>query len=123
VIDPFEEMRAIEMHERLSSHERGVFETRDLIAAAASNGYESIGWAGGGRIAVGAPADLVCVSPGSTRLAGYDPALAGDAIVFASGADDVSDVIVAGRHVVQDGTHASVSVAAELNRTIAALFA
>jgi formiminoglutamate deiminase len=123
VIDPFEEMRAIEMHERLSSHERGVFQAEDLIAAAASNGYESIGWTGGGRIAVGAPADLVCVSLNSTRLAGADPALPADALVFAAGAGDVSDVVVGGRHVVRDGAHASVPVAAELGRTIAALFA
>lgn len=122
VIDPFEEMRAIEMHERLSSHERGVFVSEDLIAAAAANGYESIGWAGGGQIAPGAPADLVCVALGSNRLAGSDPSLAGDAVVFAADADDVSDVIVGGSHVVRDGSHASLSVAAELERTIGALF-
>ena len=122
VIDPFEEMRAIEMHERLSSHERGVFEAEDLLAAAATSGYEAIGWAGGGRIATGAPADLVCVSIGSTRLAGLDPAFPGDAVVFAAGSDDVSDVIVGGRHAVRGGAHATLSVAAELDRTIAALF-
>ncbi len=123
VIDPFEEMRAIEMHERLSSHERGVFEAESLIAAASSNGYESIGWSGGGRIAVGAPADVVCVALDSARLAGADPALPGDAVVFAAGAGDVSDVIVGGRHVVREGAHQSISVAAELDRTITALFA
>lgn len=122
VIDPFEEMRAIELHERLSSHERGVFGSEDLIATAAVNGYESTGWADGGRIAVGALADLVCVTAGSTRLAGFDPSLSGDAIVFSAGSDDVSDVIVAGRHVVRDGEHVSVSVAAELDRTITTLF-
>ena len=123
VIDPFEEMRAIEMHERLSSHERGVFDSGGLLTVAAANGYESIGWEGGGRIAAGAPADLVGVALGSTRLAGSDPSLAGDAVVFAAGADDVSDVIVGGRHVVSDGSHVSVSVAAELDRAITALFA
>ncbi len=123
VIDPFEEMRAVETHERLESHERGVFGSDDLIAAAAGNGYESIGWTGGGRIAPGAPADIVCVALGSNRLAGSDPSLPGDAVVFAAGAEDVSDVIVAGRQVVTDGAHVSVSVAAELDRTIAALFA
>ena len=122
VIDPFEEMRAVEMHERLTSHERGVFGSDDLIAAAAVNGYESIGWHGGGRIAPGAPADLVCVVGGSNRLAGYDPSLPGDAIVFSAGADDVSDVVVAGRHVVTDGAHVSVSVAAELEQQVGALF-
>jgi cytosine/adenosine deaminase-related metal-dependent hydrolase len=100
-----------------------VFGSDDLLTGAAAHGYESIGWTGGGRIAAGAPADLVCVPRDSNRLAGSDPSLAGDAIVFAAGADDVSDVIVAGRQVVRDGVHATVSVTAELDRTIAALFA
>lgn len=123
VIDPFEEMRAIEMHERLSSHQRGVFGAEDLIGAAGVSGYESIGWPGGGRITPGAPADLVGVAVGSNRLAGFDPALPGDSVVFAAGAGDVSDVVVGGRHVVRDGAHESVSVAAELSRSIAELFA
>lgn len=122
VIDPFEEMRAVELHERLSSNERGVFGAEDLIAAASVNGYESIGWTAGGRIAVGAPADFVCVGAGSTRLAGSDPSLPGDAVVFSAGADDVFDVIVGGSQVVRGGAHVSVSVASELDRTIAALF-
>ncbi len=100
-----------------------MFGSEDLIAAAAANGYESIGWTGGGRITPGAPADLVCVALGSNRLAGSDPSLPADAVVFAAGADDVSDVIVGGKHVVRDSSHVSVSVAAELGRTIAALFA
>ena len=110
------------MHERLSSHERGVFRCDDLIAAAAANGYESIGWTGGGEISVGAPGDLVCVALGSNRLAGSDPSLPGDAVVFAAGAEDVSEVIVGGRHVVSGGSHVSVAVAAELDRTIMELF-
>jgi formiminoglutamate deiminase len=122
VIDPFEEMRAIEMHERLSSHERGVFDSADLITAAGINGYEAIGWHGGGRIAVGAPADLVCVGFASNRLAGADRSLPADAIVFAAGADDVTDVVVAGRHVVTGGSHQTVSTAEELDRVIQALF-
>ncbi len=122
-IDPFEEIRAIEMHERLSSNERGVFGAEELILVAASNGYDSIGWTGGGRITPGAPADLVHLALGSNRLAGADPALPGDAVVFAAGAGDVADVIVGGERVVKDGAHVGVSVASELERTIAGLFA
>ncbi len=122
VIDPFEEMRAIEMHERLASHQRGVFHSADLIAAASVDGYEAIGWPGGGRIAVGAPADLVCVGMGSNRLAGADRSLPDDAIVFGAGAPDVTDVVVAGRHVVTNGSHRAVATAEELDRVIQALF-
>lgn len=122
VIDPFEEMRAIEMHERLSSHQRGVFHSTDLIAAACVNGYEAIDWPEGGRIAVGAPADLVCVGFGSNRLAGADRSLSDDAIVFSAAAGDVTDVIVAGRRVVREGAHERVATGEELDRVIQALF-
>jgi formiminoglutamate deiminase len=122
VIDPFEEMRAIEMHERLATHRRGVLDSADLITAANVNGYEAIGWPGGGQIAVGAPADLVCVGFGSNRLAGADRSLPDDALVFAAGAQDVTDVVVAGRHVVTAGSHRTVSTAEKLDGVIKALF-
>ena len=77
---------------------------------------------GGGRIAVGAPADLVCVGMGSNRLAGADRSLPDDAIVFGAGAPDVTDVVVAGRHVVTNGSHRAVATAEELDRVIQALF-
>ena len=105
---------------RYSSKPRGSLQL--LISFAASNGYESIGWTGGGRIAAGAPADLISVAVESNRLAGADPALPGEAVVFAAAADDVADVIVAGRHVVSDGVHVEVSVPSELERAITGLF-
>ncbi len=122
VIDPFEEMRAIEMHERLTSHQRGVFHSADLITAASLDGYAAIGWQGGGRIAVGAPADLVCLGLGSNRLAGADRSLPDDAVVFSAGAGDVTDVVVAGRHLVSEGSHRSVATGEALDRAIQALF-
>ncbi len=101
VIDPFEEVRGVEMHERLKSHERGRFGTGALLEMGTSAGYESLGW-DGGRIAVGALADLVAVRTDSRRTSGV--ALA--AIVYGATGADVTDVVVGGRRVVSGGVHA-----------------
>jgi formiminoglutamate deiminase len=100
VIDPFEEIRGLEMHERLKSHERGRFPTADLLEMGTSAGYESLGW-DGGRIAVGALADLVAVRTDSRRTSGV--ALA--QILFGATGADVTDVVVGGRRVVSGGVH------------------
>ena len=59
VIDPFEEMQALEMNERLVTLERGHHPARSLLESATAGGHASLGWAGYGRIAAGGPADLV----------------------------------------------------------------
>jgi cytosine/adenosine deaminase-related metal-dependent hydrolase len=100
VIDPFEEVRGIEMHERLKSHERGRFGVAQLLEMGTAAGYRSLGW-DGGRIAVGALADLVAVRIDSRRTGGVAPAQ----IIFAATGADVSDVVVGGRHVVSSGRH------------------
>jgi formiminoglutamate deiminase len=69
VIDPFEETRAIELDERLSTERRGVWQMAALLAAATSGGCRSLGWAGGG-IRVGGLADVVGIRLDSPRLAG-----------------------------------------------------
>ena len=121
VVDPFEEMRGVEMHERLVSQQRAVFESGELLAAGSANGYRAIGWDGGGLIEVGAPADLICVGLESRRLAGGDPALNTDAVVYAATSSDVIDVVVAGRHVVRDRAHVNVDTARELTESIRAV--
>ena len=100
VIDPFEEIRGIEMHERLKSNERGRFGVAQLLEMGTAAGYRSLGW-DGGRIAVGALADLVAVRIDSRRTGGVAP---GQIIFGATGAD-VSDVVVGGRQVVSRGMH------------------
>ncbi|GAA4114132.1 formimidoylglutamate deiminase [Knoellia locipacati] len=100
VIDPFEEIRGIEMHERLKSHERGRFPVADLIEMGTANGYRSLGW-DGGRIAVGSVADLVAVRTDSRRTSGVG---LGQVIFGATGAD-VTDVVVGGRRIVSGGVH------------------
>ena len=118
VIDPFEEARAIELDERLVSLQRGTHQPGELLAAATASGYHSLGWPEGGRIAVGALADLVSIDLTSTRLAGTDLDHAAAAVVFAATAQDVHHVIVGGQVVVADGMHRTIDVGAALDFSI-----
>ena len=103
-IDPFEEARAIELNERLVTGVRGNHTPAQLLEAATAGGYESLGWPGGGRLAPGAPADLVNVSLDTITLAGTRPRDAIAATVFAAGPRDVNRVMVAGRWLRTEGT-------------------
>ncbi|MGN0064301.1 MAG: formimidoylglutamate deiminase [Nocardioides sp.] len=94
VIDPFEEMRCLEGHERLATQRRGHWTSAELLTAATSDGHASLGWAGTG-IGVGLRADLVAVDLGSVRTAGAGADL--DAAVFAATGVDVTRVMVDGR--------------------------
>lgn len=99
VVDLIEEARALEMHERLTSLERGRFTPEQLLAAATA--HETIGWPDAGRLEVGARADLVAVRLDSPRTAGSDPAQ----ILLSATAADVDTVVVDGQVVVQEGGH------------------
>jgi formiminoglutamate deiminase len=121
VIDPFEELRAIEMDERLRSLRRGTHRAEELIAAGTVNGYRSLGWDDGGEIRVGGLADLTTVALDGVRVAGWTADSLLDTIVFAASAGDVSDVMVGGCTVVRDGVHLGLDVAAELRRSIDAV--
>ncbi|MCA1981665.1 formimidoylglutamate deiminase [Nocardioides nematodiphilus] len=105
VIDAFEEMRALELDERLATQARGHWSAAELLTAASVDGHRSLGFADAGEIAVGRRADLVTIDLASTRTAGTgaDEHTA----VFAAGAADVTRVVVDGR-VVFDGDHRSV---------------
>lgn len=118
MIDPFEEMRAIEMDERLASGQRGIHQATQLLEAATATGYASIGWPEGGVIAVGNLADFVTVGFDSARLAGADRDDVVAAVVFGATASDVTDVVVGGEHIVRDGVHRSIDVVASLGRSI-----
>lgn len=105
VIDLFEEARAVELNQRLATLQRGVHQPDQLLTMATANGYKAIGWDGGGRIEVGARADLATIKLDSPRTAGTPP---GAAIVFSATASDVHHVMVNGRVVVKEGRHVSV---------------
>ena len=105
VVDLFEEMRAVEMHQRLVTMQRGHWSATELLAAATSDGHASLGFDDVGRIAVGQRADLVTLDLDSPRTAGCGSSA--EAAVFAATAADVRRVMVDGR-VVYDGDAESV---------------
>lgn len=110
VIDPCEEMRALEMHERLAHGVRERFAPDALLRAGTD----------GGALAVGAPADLVTVDTASVRTAGAHP----DGVLLAATAADVREVRVGGRVIVRDGVHQLVErPAADLAAAIRAVHA
>jgi formiminoglutamate deiminase len=109
MVDLFEEVRAIELDERLASGRRGLHDPHALLAAAtAANDAERSG-------------DRCAVDLDSVRLAGADPADPVPMIVAAATAADVTEVVVAGRTMVRDGAHVSIDVATELRAAIDAL--
>lgn len=87
VIDLFEEMRAVEMHERLASRRRGHWSAAELLAAATYDGHASLGFDDAGRIAVGQRADLVTLDLDSWRTRGTGATA--ETIVFAATGADV----------------------------------
>jgi formiminoglutamate deiminase len=122
VVDHFEEARAVELDERLSTLQRGCLQPAQLLGAATAGGAWSLGWYGAGRIAPGAVADLVVVDLATVRLAGTDASSAVAAVTFAATAADVRHVMVGGRWLVQDSVHTSIDVPAALATTIGALW-
>jgi formiminoglutamate deiminase len=114
VVDLFEEMRAVELDERLSTQQRGHWSAGELLAAATYDGHESLGFDGVGRIEVGARADLVTLDTASVRTAGTGADEA-TAVFAASGADVVQ--------VVRDGVVVATAedrrrAGAELDRVV-----
>ncbi|HEY2642705.1 MAG TPA: formimidoylglutamate deiminase [Galbitalea sp.] len=116
MIDPFEELRGLEMDERLIAGERGRFSPPELLVAATSNGYASLGW-NGGAITTAAVCDLVVVGTSTPRTAGA----ALDQLWLAATAADVSTVIVGGVVRVDNGRHPLGDVGELLNAAIARL--
>lgn len=121
VIDLFEEMRAVELDERLASQERGHWSAPELLTAATADGHRSLGYDDAGVIEVGARADLVAVRLDSVRTAGTGGTV--ETAVFAAAAADVGDVVSGGRHLVADGKHMTLDVPAELAASITAVTA
>ncbi len=100
VIDMFEEMRAVELDERLAAQRRGHWAAADLLAAATTTGHASLGFPEAGAIAVGQRADLVVVDITTPRTAGTgaDEHTA----VFAATSADVRRVMADGRWLDHD---------------------
>jgi formiminoglutamate deiminase len=118
MIDLFEEVRALEMHERLTTGLRGVFQPSDLMEALTTQGHVALGWPEAGRIEVGAAADLVAVRLDSVRTAGVDL----DQFMYAATAADIDTVIVGGREIVRDRKHILGDVGSQLTDAISAVW-
>jgi formiminoglutamate deiminase len=101
VLDLFEEMRAVELDERLATERRGHWTAAELLAAATTTGHASLGFDRAGAIAVGQRADLVTLDTTTPRTAGTgrDEHTA----VFAATAADVVQVVTDGRVVFTRG--------------------
>jgi len=122
VIDMFEELRALELDQRLITGRRGLHSPEQLLSAATGAGTRSLGWDARG-LAVGAAADFIAVRLDSQRTAGATAETALEHLVFAATAADVTDVIVAGRPVVKGGRHVSIDdVGSALKDAMTTLF-
>jgi formiminoglutamate deiminase len=109
VVDLLEEMRAVEMDERLLTEERGHWSAAELLAAATSDGHASLGWPDAGRIEPGGIADLVTIDLDSVRTAGTGRSL--ESAVFAATAADITHVLAGGRVVDTSGVGFELSAA------------
>lgn len=101
VIDPFEEARGLELHNRLATGRRGDFAPRHLLEAATANGATALGFDAGGLV-VGADADFITVSSSSPRTSGLTPTEGVAQVIFSATGADVTDVFVAGRRITRD---------------------
>ena len=120
VVDLFEEMRALEMDERLGPPVAAATGRRaELLRAATADGHASLGFADAGRIAVGQRADLVTLdvtSPADRGRRGATPETA----AFAATAADVVHVVSGGRVVHRAGDAADVG--ATLDKVVRGLW-
>ena len=116
MVDPFEEMRGLEMDERLATQERGHWTAAQLLDAA--TGHATLGFGDAGAIAVGQRADLVTLDTASPRTAGTgaDEHTA----AFAATAADVVQVVADGRVVYTKGDDEEIG--RELDKAIGALW-
>lgn len=117
VIDPFEEMRAVELDERLATQHRGNWTADELLRAGTRAGHRSLGFSDAGMIAPGQWADLVTVDDASLRTAGTGSTP--ESIVFAAGPADVRAVVAGGRQVDLDPRAVGARLAAAIEEVVA----
>lgn len=127
VIDPFDEMRSLEYHERLRSMRRVVLARADqdrlasapaLLEAASAGGARALGL-DAGRIEPGALADLVSVDLEHRALAGWSADTLAPLLALSGPLDAVRDVWVGGERRVVDGAHALEAESAAAYRDVA----
>ena len=120
MIDPFEEMRAVELDERLATQQRGHWTAAELLAAATATATPASAGPTRARSRSGTAPTWSPSTPASPRTAGTgaDEHTA----VFAATAADVTQVVVDGRVVVRQGDRRR-QIGRELDDAIGRLWA
>ena len=109
---PSEELRLLEYGQRLLHRKRNLLADEHgsvgttLYQQTATHGAAALGITAG-AISPNSAADLVVLRDAHPRLGGRDADAQLDTYVFSGGREMVRDVIVGGRHIVQDGSHAN----------------
>ncbi len=118
-VNPFEELRWLEYGQRLASQERNVAAIRmrntgrSLYERAASGGAIAAGDPSGGRLEVGARAELIVLDDHSPMLVGHEADSLLDALVFSGFTLPIDRVMVDGNWQVVDGKHTGIEMAAQ----------
>lgn len=119
VVDLLDEVRAMELNDRLATLQRGRFSPSQLVDSLTAAGHASLGWPDAGRLAIGQRADLVAVRLDTVRTAGALPSQ----VILAATAADIDTVLIDGRAVVTGGRHHLGDVGALLAEAIGPLWA
>ncbi|HTA86798.1 MAG TPA: formimidoylglutamate deiminase [Silvibacterium sp.] len=110
-IDPLEDARELEYHLRLQIQKRVVLDeigasnlSHRLFHYATVGGAEALGF-NSGTLAVGRPADFFGIDLDDISIAGNSAADLLPIVVFGLSRPAIKDVIVAGKHILKDGSH------------------
>jgi formiminoglutamate deiminase len=115
VIDPFEEMRAVETNERLVSQRRGHWSAAELMRAGGRAGHRSLGFVDAGLIQPGQWADLVTINPSTVRTAGTGASI--ETVAFAASPADITSIVASGKLVDLDPFDASARLEQAIMKT------
>jgi formiminoglutamate deiminase len=88
--DLLAEARDLELHQRLATGRRGIFDPAELIGALTA--HTELGWPDAGRLQTGARADLVAIT--------LDPTAEPAQVLFAASTADIHTVLIDGRRIV-----------------------
>lgn len=109
-VEVAEELRLLEVGQRLLSHRRnvltvgGAHPARVLLDHAVEDGNQALGQPAS-QLVAGRAADIVVLRADHPRLLGHGPETVLDAWIFGGAVGSISDVFVGGRRLVHQGRH------------------